>query len=115
MFYHMTSVVGEAASLKDWEVTGISEAVQKGLIELARINPFNGINPLGSVLFEKEGSLENPLERDIDKNKRTKILSVFKTLSTIYDGALWEFHFTDTSNSKTLQELNFAHQIFNLN
>ena len=55
----MTSVVGEAASLKDWEVTGVSEAVWKGLIELVRINPFNDIDPLGSVSFEKEDSLES--------------------------------------------------------
>ena len=59
IFYHMTSVVGEAASLKDWEVTGVSEAVWKGLIELVRINPFNDIDPLGSVSFEKEDSLES--------------------------------------------------------
>ena len=59
----MTSVVGEAASLKDWEVTGVSEAVWKGLIELVRINPFNDIDPLGSVSFEKEDSLESSWKR----------------------------------------------------
>ena len=62
----MTSAEGKKFCLKRWDVTGISDAVRKGLKRMAHIDLFHDINPLAETSFESEDSLEYEQEMYIN-------------------------------------------------
>lgn len=46
----MTSTAGKAVCLKGWEVSGITEAVEKGTSGIPSLHPFHDIDPLSITL-----------------------------------------------------------------
>lgn len=59
IYDHMTSAEGKKVCLKGWDVAGISDAVKKGLNQMALIDPFHDIDPLSEVAVEDEDSDDN--------------------------------------------------------
>ena len=66
VYNHMTSAKGKKVCLKGWDVTGISDAVRKGLKGMAHIDPFHDIDPLAKISFKSEDSLEYERETYIN-------------------------------------------------
>ena len=48
MYNHMSSSEGPDVCLKDWKVSGIFDAAEKGLDALAHLDPFHDIDPLAT-------------------------------------------------------------------
>ena len=88
VYNHMTSAAGKPICLKGWQVSGISEAVCKGLKEMAHIDPFHDIDPLTEtqcqdenvLLHEREMYIQDAVEDDSDSEYEDNDGNIFNIL-----------------------------------
>ena len=63
MFNHMTSSEGSIVCLTGWKVSGVPNAVEKGLSEMPSLDPFNDLDPLFDHFDSSEISLDSALDQ----------------------------------------------------